>query len=100
MDTTKDQFGMAITRYKSGLGPIIKVVTHPLFYHMNVPHLGILVNMSPRNIKYVYNTRFDTKLNTTIMAWGLSGYDRFYRSDITLEFKAEDMNLATIEQVL
>ena len=98
-DTDAEQFGMAISKYKAPSGDVVKIKTHPIFFQHQLDDMGILVNMSGRNIRYVYHTEFDTKKYDSIMPYGLSGRDSFYWTIFTEEFKAEDINLGVIEDV-
>jgi hypothetical protein len=91
-DTMAKQFGMAIEDWKCPDGTIIHLVTHPLFHFEGLDGLGFLVNMSPEVCKYIARTVFDTKRYKSLLPYGLSGYEEYYRTCFTLEFKGEDIN--------
>jgi len=93
-DTTKSRFGMAISQYKAPTGQVITCKVHPLFHEHRQDGIGLLINRSRKCMAYVHNTKFATKRYQSIMPYGLSGYDDFFRTVATLVFKHESINAA------
>lgn len=98
--TGEHQFGMDITRYVAPVrGQIIKMVNHPMFDAHGLNDLAVLVNMTRENVARVVHSVFDTKHYTSLMPYGYSGDEEFYRTVFTLCSKAEGINQARLEDV-
>lgn len=98
--TDTHTFGMYCGRYRPPFrNTPVRVVTHPMFRWHGWNDLAVLVNMSKTNIRRVVRTRFDTRLYQSIMPFGLTARDQFWRTFFTLEFCGEDINIAVLEGV-
>lgn len=98
--TDKDRFGMGILRWFTPMRKEVKVVHSNLFDHHGLDGLAFLVNVAKGTHKLVNHSRFATKRYDSILPFGLSGTESFYRTIFTLESKGEDINLAVFEGAL
>ena len=98
-DTSADQFGMGVSRYKTPLGEIVKIITHPMFFQHGWHDLALLVNMSRENIYGVFHRNMATKMHRSIQPYGRSAIEEFYWTVMTMCLKGEDINLGVLEGV-
>ena len=98
-DTSAEQFGMGISKYKTPHGDIVRVLVHPMFFQHGWHDLGILVNLSKENLYGVYHRNMSTKMHRSIQPYGRSAIEEFYWTVMTLCCKGEDINLAVLEGV-
>lgn len=98
-ETNAEQFGMSWYRYKHPEGKIVNLKPHPLFDLHGWDDVAIIINMTPDVIARVVHSRFDTKRYKSIIPYGASGQEEFYRTIDTLMVRGEDINLKVIEDV-
>lgn len=97
-DTNASQFGMGISRYKCPSGKVVRILTHPLLTR-HWPDIGILVNMSRRNVYGVWHRGLATRKRTSNQPLGRSAREIYYRGVRTLAFKRENVNIAVMTDV-
>ena len=98
-DTNATQFGMGVTSYKTPLGEIVKIMTHPMFFQHGWHDLAILINLSRENIYEVNHRNMATQMHRSIQPYGRSAIEEFYWCVRTQACKGEDINLGVLEGV-
>lgn len=95
--TAARKAGMWINEYQSPTGPVINIVQHPLFYSHGYTATAILVNLTKDALAIVMGRNEATQRRDSIMPYGLTSKQAFYKTVTTLRATNEATEFGVLE---